>query len=209
MPRLSAPVAVLASAALLATVAAGSYAAGTVITSKQIKDGTIKVADLSPRTVKKLRGQQGPAGPAGPAGANGAPGAAGTPGQRGASAWEPVPSGTTISGGWYIDVQASGIADYGTQVALSGAASALLIFGTNAFFAPSTYVQSGESSVCTGTSMAPTAPPGTLCVYVEFASNANVDAYGASASRQGFQLRLSSLAAGDAFAYGSWAYQGS
>ena len=37
MPRLSAPVAVLASAALLAAVAGGSYAAGTVITSKQIK----------------------------------------------------------------------------------------------------------------------------------------------------------------------------
>ena len=38
------------------------------ITSKDIKDHTIKGKDIRPGTVKKLKGQPGPQGPQGPAG---------------------------------------------------------------------------------------------------------------------------------------------
>ncbi|HYH59574.1 MAG TPA: hypothetical protein VD790_10195 [Thermoleophilaceae bacterium] len=47
------PVAVLALA-LVVVVAAGSAAAGSLITSAQIKDRTIKIRDLSRPTVKRL-----------------------------------------------------------------------------------------------------------------------------------------------------------
>jgi hypothetical protein len=76
---------------VLALVAAsGSTATAAVqrlITSRDIKDGTIRLADLSPATKRALRGQIGLAGPAGPAGAAGAAGSqgpAGPPGPAGA-----------------------------------------------------------------------------------------------------------------------------
>jgi hypothetical protein len=79
--------------AILALVVAmsGSAVAASLITSKQIKDGTIQVKDIS----KKARGQlatkaaagtpgpQGPAGPAGEAGAQGPKGDAGAQGEKG------------------------------------------------------------------------------------------------------------------------------
>src|SRR4051795_9064957 len=72
----------------------GSAVAASLITGKQIKDGTIQTRDLSKRAVKALkssaapgpRGADGPAGPAGPAGPKGdagAPGQAGAPGKAG------------------------------------------------------------------------------------------------------------------------------
>jgi hypothetical protein len=61
-------VTVLAGATVVALIGAGAgYSAGT-ITSADIKDKTIKMKDLRPGTVKKLKGQTGPAGPAGPVG---------------------------------------------------------------------------------------------------------------------------------------------
>lgn len=49
-------------------------AAGKLITSKQIKNGTIQTKDISPAARNALRGQQGPAGPQGPPGPQGEPG---------------------------------------------------------------------------------------------------------------------------------------
>jgi hypothetical protein len=74
--------------ALLALVMAttGSAVAASLITSKQIKDGTISTKDLSKKTVKALKGKAGPAGlagPAGPAGPKGDAGAAGAKGDKG------------------------------------------------------------------------------------------------------------------------------
>jgi hypothetical protein len=67
-------VTVLAGATVVALIGAGAgYSAG-LITSADIKDKTIKIRDIRPGTVKKLKGQtgatgpQGPQGPAGPAG---------------------------------------------------------------------------------------------------------------------------------------------
>src|SRR5215216_4894037 len=80
--------------AFLALVIAmsGSAVAASLITSKQIKDGTIQVKDISKtaraklaaKTVAGLPGPQGPAGTAGQAGAQGPNGDAGTPGEKGA-----------------------------------------------------------------------------------------------------------------------------
>jgi hypothetical protein len=74
--------------ALLALVMAttGSAVAASLITSKQIKDGTIQTKDISKKARKALKGQRGPVGPAGaqgPAGAAGTAGAAGAKGDKG------------------------------------------------------------------------------------------------------------------------------
>jgi hypothetical protein len=61
-------VTVLAGATVVALIGAGAgYSAGTV-TSKDIQNQTIKIRDIKPGAVKKLRGQVGPQGPQGPAG---------------------------------------------------------------------------------------------------------------------------------------------
>jgi hypothetical protein len=96
-PRLSTTATVgLAAAALVLSATTGAVA-GRLVTSADIKDGTISSADLGKRSVgwkgelkkktrKKIRalaGQDGAPGPAGPPGADGAPGPAGPPGPAG------------------------------------------------------------------------------------------------------------------------------
>src|SRR6476469_7316716 len=80
--------------ALLALLLAlsGTAVAASLITSKQIKDGTISTKDLAKKTIQALKGKTGPqgatgatgpAGPQGPAGAKGTDGAAGVKGDKG------------------------------------------------------------------------------------------------------------------------------
>jgi hypothetical protein len=115
------------AAIVAAIVAAASGTAATiVVTSKNIKNGTIQTVDISAKAKRALkgtrgpRGLQGPSGPAGPAGVAGAPGPQGIqgpPGPTGISGYQvveqetasnavaykeltvPCPSGKTIIGG--------------------------------------------------------------------------------------------------------------
>ena len=73
----------------------GSAVAASLITSKQIKDGTIQTKDLTPKVRKALKSQRGPAGPAGLAGPLGATGSIGDDGAEGA----PGPPGTDGTSG--------------------------------------------------------------------------------------------------------------
>ena len=52
----------LAIGLAVALVTAGSAAAAFVVTSKNIKNGTIQLVDISAKTKKALRGQRGPPG---------------------------------------------------------------------------------------------------------------------------------------------------
>ena len=72
--------------AIVALVAAcsGSAVAASLITSKQIKDGTIEVKDLSKSARKSLSAPKGASGVAGPAGQAGAKGDTGPQGPAGA-----------------------------------------------------------------------------------------------------------------------------
>lgn len=106
---------VVAVALALVIGLAGSATAASLITSADIKNGTIKTIDLSAgakRALKGKAGARGPAGSQGAAGAPGAPGAAGPAGPTGVaeivsaqgsgigSAFAACPSGTRpLSGG--------------------------------------------------------------------------------------------------------------
>jgi hypothetical protein len=67
---------VIAFTALFVVLSGSAYAAKK-ITSGDIANGTIKVADLSSSAKKALKGQKGPAGPSGPQGPAGPAGPAG------------------------------------------------------------------------------------------------------------------------------------
>lgn len=138
-------VALLAGVLLLGST--GGAVAGSMITGRQIKDGTITSADvkdrslqtkdLSPKAVATLEGARGPAGPAGPAGA---PGPAGPTTPGAVSGWVVLqedwatpantavdrslicPDGKRILGGSAFWVTS----DAPTQMAISQGATAVL-----------------------------------------------------------------------------------
>src|SRR5512133_370357 len=71
-------------AAIVATlVSAASATAAFVVTSANIKDGTIQAVDISAKAKRALRGNRGPQGPVGARGAAGLPGPSGAAGPEG------------------------------------------------------------------------------------------------------------------------------
>jgi collagen triple helix repeat protein len=73
----------IAVALAIALVTAGSSAAAFVVTSANLKNGTIKLVDISSGAKRALHGQRGSRGLPGQAGTNGDPGAQGAQGPKG------------------------------------------------------------------------------------------------------------------------------
>ena len=67
----------------LVVAMSGSALAASLVTSTQIKNGTIQTKDISKKTRSALSGKVGPTGPAGPKGDAGAPGLPGKDGTNG------------------------------------------------------------------------------------------------------------------------------
>jgi hypothetical protein len=86
----------------LSLVAGGSYAvAGSLITSKDIADGTVRCKDLRSKVCEKIKkhhgsGKPGPVGPRGPAGPAGPQGPKGDPGLTGLESDGPYPGATDL-----------------------------------------------------------------------------------------------------------------
>ena len=88
----------LIAAVVAAVVATASGTAATIlVTSKNIKNGTIQTVDISAKAKRALRGQRGPIGPSGPVGPAGAVGATGARGLAGPIG-PPGPQGPTGPG---------------------------------------------------------------------------------------------------------------
>lgn len=181
---------VAATLALVIALGSGSAVAGALVTSADIKNGTIKTKDLSPKARNGMKGAQGP---------------------RGFSAWDPIPSGRTVTGVERWDVE-SGRAnsDFQFTIHLPGVAPAPL---TNATvnFAPDTYANDADPA-CTGTFNAPTAPAGKMCLYlVTSLGNASYTGYALDNStfgtRHGARVAWGSLPANaDSYVELTWAY---
>jgi hypothetical protein len=77
------PAMVVAFIAVVLAMTGSAFAARSLITGADIKDGSISRADLSSRTVKSLKGKGGPAGPAGRDGSGGPAGPQGSTGPEG------------------------------------------------------------------------------------------------------------------------------
>ena len=93
-PRPPSPSMVVAVVALVVAMSGGAVAA-VVITSKNIKNGSIQLTDISSKARKSLRGKTGKTGPSGPAGLRGPAGPTGPTGPAGTAGT----AGTAGSGG--------------------------------------------------------------------------------------------------------------
>ena len=82
--RLS-PALVVATIALAVALGGGTAIAAGLVTSDQIKNGTIRLVDIDTAAKKALKGQTGETGPQGPAGPQGAQGPSGQRGADGAT----------------------------------------------------------------------------------------------------------------------------
>jgi hypothetical protein len=88
--------AVVAGAAVVAFIGAGAGYSAVLVTSKDIKDGTIKTKDLNPKTVAELKGTHGQGAP----GAQGAPGPIGPQGPQGPAGPSNVTQVKALGGQW-------------------------------------------------------------------------------------------------------------
>jgi hypothetical protein len=88
----------------VAAASTGSAVAAGQITSKQIKNGTIELKDISKSTRAAFKGRSGPQGPMGPVGAKGDSGPSGPTGPRGTTG----PAGPAGTARAYAQVLADG-----------------------------------------------------------------------------------------------------
>jgi|GEM_PF-1946434 len=229
------PALIVAIVALVVACTGTAVAVKSVITSAQIKDGTIKLKDLSPAARKALLKDIGPTGPPGPKGATGAKGAAGAKGSTGstgatgatgASAFDggSIPSGVTIKGAWggrYIAaVEGNQQNSYLLSVSFPLPAPQPLTDSKVQFGATTAGPVGDADPACTGTVANPTAPAGKVCIYVNEGPNgtrSNVTLTGfklsaagvnTEADRYGFEVRLvdAGTVPGTLRAEGTWAY---
>jgi hypothetical protein len=161
------------------------------VTSPKVKPGSLLLSDFRRSQRAALRGPVGAAGsqgPAGPAGAQGVQGPAG----RGVL--EPLRSGETIIGGFWLQARAAVAAEAEADFIPLGALTQDPIRNTDAFY------NGIGVEPCTGNAEAPTAPPGVLCVYTTTQFNvanrtlANVITTDA-ARRRGFSAVVTSVTA--------------
>jgi hypothetical protein len=176
------------AAILLGLGSAGGAVAGSLITGKQIKNGTVTGADIKNKsiTTKDLAtsarpragspgvvGPPGPAGATGPTGSQGARGATGPAGAdgdrgpRGTSAWDVIPSGTTISQGLWLNSSTSGTRRSAWEYVPFPGIAPVGLTPDDVVFAPrqDAPIRDPDAS-CTGDLGNPTAPPGKVCIYL-------------------------------------------
>jgi hypothetical protein len=203
---------VMSTIAVVVAVGGGTaFAATKLITGKEIKnssitgvdikDGTLGAAELSPAAKSILKGSAGPQGPQGlqgPAGAAGVIGTTGPKGDPGRSALSTLLPGEKLTGGFNVDAHATAGGQDFRQWAAFPISTATTPLVTAAV----------DDAACTGTAAAPTAPAGKVCVYTYVANNATLQVFPSpqAAGTRGFVVGVASLAAGDTFAIGSWAY---
>ena len=96
--RKPSPAMVVALIALFVALSGTATAGGLLITSRQIKNGTIQAVDINARTLRQLAARRGPAGAEGPPGPQGPQGPAGDRGPAGAQG----PPGIASAGAVYV-----------------------------------------------------------------------------------------------------------
>ncbi|WP_232679027.1 hypothetical protein [Nocardioides sp. R-C-SC26] len=208
----------------------GAQVKNESLTGADVRNGTLTGLDVADRSLRAAdfrpgdlpRGPAGPAGAAGPAGPAGAPGAAGpagpagpagAAGARGASAWDTIPSGTTVRGYFFDEGVRAAANDFVTaNFNLPGQAPSPLS-SANVNFAPDGFPATiDDDPTCTGTFDAPTAPAGKVCLYLANLTNLGAFAIAgdtwAAPSARSRAFYFTALASDDSpwSYYGVWAY---
>ena len=225
---------IVVSLVALAVAAAGTATAATLLTGANIKDGSITGKDIKDKSIgsadlKVLGGAKGATGAQGPAGSPGPAGAAGAAGAAGTSVLDAsVPTGKSIRGLWGATVTAGAAAEFSQDVVtlqvqapvpLDTATIKFGVNGANGLANPTfqaATVDGDESGTCSGNYVTPTAPAGTVCVYLRNVSNVAANSLDLSrftnvaadvqANRLGFRWAMANTAAGTYLAEGVWIY---
>ena len=178
--------------------------------SAQIKNGAIQKVDLAKRTVSALRGlrgtagAQGPAGPQGPTGATGTQGIQGPKGDKGAD----FTAETTLAAG---HLETGNFAAWGGTGYMGATINFRIPLSAPINGAHAQFVANGSSftTECPGFGEA---LAGYLCVYERTSGNRSSGGIWTSdgtitpgASKTGFWLYYTSVAAGGQWSYGEWA----
>ena len=183
-----------------AWVAAKKLLAKNSVTSKHVKNGSLRAKDFRASDLAALRGEQGIQGPKGDQGPEGDRGPTGPAGADGtATLPSSLPSGSTLTGVFSVTGEKETNDDY-------------LAMDTMSFPFPVTTPydievhQAGDpaTTACPGTVQLPEAEPGTLCVYVNVVDN--ITAVSVSGfSEAGFEVGPTVPSLGFYYVNGSWA----
>jgi hypothetical protein len=221
----------VAYVALFFALSGASYAAATTLlpansvgTRQVINHSLLKKdfkAEQLPRGLRGPRGPRGLTGARGPAGAAGPQGPKGDTGPPGLSALHTVPPGQTLRGAIGADYHAfdNSASDFGVDttlpmqapVGLSDSDVFVNVTGWQDAGGQTPPTTTDTNAGCTGTPENPTAPGGTVCIYVSGADHAfNLAGYsvlfGTGASKYGFKLKWDASQLGDTFVDATWAY---
>jgi hypothetical protein len=201
----------------------GTATAITLITGRNVKDGSLTGQDIRDRSLTKadlrsgtLSGSRGPAGPVGPQGEQGEAGlrgAQGTQGAAGADPWDRIPSGQVVKGSGHFRLYGTANGELAVTVQLPAQAPVALTTGTVNFSGGDPVVGDVDNT-CGGTDTAPIpTEAGKVCIYVSQAPLPNnVKAGSANGDRapdgtSAFTVHWDALADGiTEFAF-TWAYQ--
>lgn len=193
----------------LAIATAATAGASSLVTGRQVKDGSIGVKDLTPTVRKQLKA-------AGPRGRQGVQGIQGTQGPKGdpGPLTTTLPAGQTLRGAVNLDAEGDAGASMGQA----------LSFGLSLRAAPSLVIlppAAPATGQCPGGVGNPQAAPGVLCVYLDGTFNLetlpdfptglrvlDVPSGDPGASAFGAQVYIFAAAAGRFYASGSWAVTG-
>ena len=225
----------IAYVALLFALGGSSFAATTALLpansvgTRQVINHSLLKKDFKrgqlPRGRRGLRGPRGIAGARGPTGLTGPAGPQGPKGDTGppgASALNSVPSGQTIHGAIGGDFHAfdSTASDFGVDMTLPMPAPVGLsdddvfvnVLGWHDAGGQTQPTTTDTNPGCSGSPENPTAPAGTVCIYVSGADHAfNLAGYsvlfGTEASKYGFKLKWDASQIGDTFVDATWAYK--
>ncbi len=161
---------VMSSIAVFLVVAGGSAFAASQLAkesvgTKQLKKEAVSLAKIKKAAVTSLQGKTGPAGPAGPQGVAGPKGEKGEKGDKGDTGpagplTEVLPSGKTERGMYVFNGTRPSGSSYTPNFSIS--------YSLPLNFKPKlTFIGQGDPTTpeCTGTTAAPTAAPGALCIY--------------------------------------------
>ncbi len=167
-----------------AVVVSGANVRNESLTGKDIRNGSIRAADLASSVRNALTDT---------------------------SPWETIPSGRTISGEVYLDSHTSAASDFGVPVRFGALAPVPLILDEQVNFSSDGIAQStDDDATCTGNATYPSAPAGKVCIYLV---NYTIDAAnfrGAPLVYQqqtGFRVVWDEGGAGDVVIRAVWAYR--
>jgi hypothetical protein len=206
--------------ALLALVMAttGSAVAASLITSQQIKNGTIQTADISKKAQKTLKGKRGATGAQGAQGPQGLKGDTGPKGDTGASG----PKGDTGQigpAGPFLDALPNGKSIRGVfGFANDGTVSGQIAEGSISFGFPFAtmptviVVPAGGPTPagCSGTAASPGADSGKVCLFETFISQGTLTIIDSSYAdhRYGVSMYINAPGTGRTEVYGNWVATG-